>query len=452
MPNVIRNRRLPRRAFLRGIGAAIALPWLDAMSPALARASREPSHPTRALFVFVPNGIKMDAWRPAQEGSGYTMPATLAPLAALREHFMVLSGLDLDVARAHGDGPGDHARAAASFLTCAHPVKTGGADIRVGTSIDQVIAAARGGQTRFRSLELGMEGGRSAGVCDSGYSCAYSHNVSWRTPTTPVAKETNPASAFHRLFGDPADHDHEARRRRRQSLRSVLDTVRGDVRSLNGRLSPSDRAKLDEYLTAVRELELRLAQVEDEESQQVQIEVPEHLEHPRGYRDRLALMYELIALAFQADATRTISFMVGNAGSNRSYPFLGIRDGHHYLSHHRGDASKHEKIGVINHFHAEQFARLLQTLHERDEGGESLLHRSMIVYGSGIADGNSHAHLDLPILLAGHGNGTLRPGRHLVYRRGTPLANLYLAMLDRLGVTADRHGDSTGKLGRLGQA
>lgn len=450
MPHIVRKLHLPRRAFLRGVGASIALPWLDAMVPALARAAQRPEHPTRSLFVFVPNGVKLDAWRPAETGAGYVMPPTLEPLAALREHFLVMSGLDLDVARAHGDGPGDHARSCASFLTCAHPVKTGGADIRVGTSIDQVIAQAQGHHTPFKSLELGMEGGRSAGVCDSGYSCAYSHNVSWRTPTTPVAKETDPFSVFTRLFGDPADHDHEARDRSRRSLRSVLDAVRGDVRDLNGRLSPNDRAKLDEYLTAVRELEQRLLRAEREESQQPRIEVPDHLAHPRSYRERLSLMYELIALAFQTDATRTITFMVGNAGSDRSYPFLGIREGHHYLSHHRGDESKHNKIGAINRFHIEQFGRLLERLRTQDDGGMSLLDRSMIVYGSGIADGNSHGHLALPILLAGHGNGRLNPGRHLVSKPGTPLANLYLALLDRLDIERDRHGDSTGKLEGLG--
>lgn len=450
MANIVRKLHVPRRAFLRGAGASLALPWLDAMAPALRPRRRRPEQPTRALFVFAPNGVNMDEWRPTAAGPSYELQPTLAPLAPVRDRVTVLSGLDLEVARSQGDGPGDHARAAAAFLTCTHPVKTGGADVRAAISVDQVVAQALGQHTRFPSLELGMEGGRSAGVCDSGYSCAYSNNVAWRSPTTPVAKETRAAAVFTRLFGDPADHDRERTTQRRRELRSVLDAVRGDARDLEGRLSGADRAKLDQYLTAVRELEQRLARADREANERPAISVPQNLAHPRSYSEHLDLMYELIALAFQTDATRTITFMLGNAGSDRSYPFLGISDGHHYLSHHRGDPDKHQKIATINRFHVERFAALLTRLRTTDEAGTNLLDRSMIVFGSGIADGNRHDHVDLPILLAGGGNGTLYRGRHIACKKGTPLANLYLSLMARLGIERERHGDSTGPLGQLG--
>ncbi len=444
MSYVHRHLKLPRRTFLKGAGAAIALPWLDAMSPALTW--REPEGPTRALFVFAPNGVKMDEWRPAQTGREFDLPRLLSPLAEHRPDFSVLSGLDLDNARSHGDGPGDHARASAAFLTCEHPVKTGGSDIRVGVSIDQVIAQEVGHQTPFPSLELGMERGRSAGACDSGYSCAYSNNIAWRTPTTPVAKEVDPRAVFRRLFGDPGGPDAEARAARRKRLRSVLDVVRADVSDLNGRLSSADRQKLDEYLTSVRELEQRLERAEREANEGPDVPVPEGLLDRGNYEHRLGLMYEMIALAFQTDATRTVTFMLGNAGSNISYRWLGIPEGHHNLSHHRGDEKKHAKIASINHYHVTQFARLLDRLKATEDAGQTMLDRAIIVYGSGIADGNRHAHVDLPILLCGHGNGALHPGQHMVSAKGTPLANLYLSLLGGIGIEREKFGDSTGAL------
>lgn len=435
----ITRRHLPRRTFLKGAGAAIALPWLDAMCPAL---SRPGERPLRAVFVFAPNGMKMDEWRPATAGADFVLPRTLEPLAAVRAQVTVLSGLDLDAARAHGDGPGDHARACAAFLTCAHPRKTGGADLRAGISVDQVIAAERGGATRFASLELGMEGGAAAGICDSGYSCAYSNHVSWRKPSTPVAKETSPRALFVRLFGDPARARAEELRRR--ELESLLDAVAEDAGDLRARLSRADRSKLDDYLTAVRELEQRLAAPPPDP-----LAAPEGLLEARTYPQRLALMYEILALALQTDSARVATLMLGNAGSSLSYPWLGIRDGHHGLSHHRGDADKHAKIAQINRWQIAQLAVFLERLAATDDGGESLLARTALVYGSGIADGNRHDHGDLPILVAGGANGHLRGGRHVVCERGTPLANLYASVLGWLGIARERFGDSTGALAGL---
>ncbi len=442
MVHVIRRLSLSRRTFLRGAGASLALPWLDAMTPAL---RPQIEGPTRSLFVFAPNGVKMDDWTPANAGREFSLPHILQPLESVRRQVIVLSNAGIRAGMALGDGPGDHARASATYLTCVHPRKTGGADIRAGVSIDQVLARHIGGETQFPSLEFGMEAGRKAGACDSGYSCAYTNNISWRDPSTPVAKEVNPRAAFERMFGDlGADPEAEARRRRR--LASVLDAAMADVKSVAGKLGPADRDKLDGYLTAVRSFEKRLQKVEAE---QPKVAVPKGLEQrddsPR-FVARLQLMYELIALAYETDLTRTITFMLGNAGSNRSYPFLGVPDGHHQISHHGKKPEKLAKIRKINRFHCEQFALFLKRLEATDEGGKSLLHRSMIVYGSAIGDGNRHDHLNLPIVIAGGGNGRFDSGRHLSLAPRTPMANVYLAMLDAQGIEEESFGDSSGRV------
>ncbi len=443
MTGFLKRRVLSRRAFLRGAGAAIALPWLDAMVAGL----RAPAEVRRSVFIFAPNGKKMDEWRPTNEGADFELPYLLEPLAAHRDRLLVPTRLDLDAGFAHGDGPGDHARAAASFLTTAHPFKTGGADIRNGISVDQVIAQAVGSATRFPSLELGMERGRRAGVCDSGYSCAYSHNISWSSPSTPVAKETSPKEVFRRLFGDPdAIGDASAARLESSHRRSVLDAVADDARALTRELGATDRAKLDEYLTSVRALERRLAQAELEEP--AHVPVPEALANPSrggGFPERLDLMYELCALALESDATRVISFMLGNAGSNRAYRFLDVPDGHHNLSHHRGDPAKIAKIRKINRWHVERFAAFVDRLAATADGTGSLADHTMVLYGSGLADGNRHRHNDLPVVLVG-GPKDLGHGRHLKAKKRTPLGNLYLSLLHRMGVEADSFGDSTGTL------
>jgi hypothetical protein len=438
MTHVLRRRSLSRRTFLRGAGTAIALPWLDAMRPVRAA---PPAPLARAVFVFAPNGQRMDRWTPSGSGPELVLPEILAPLAPLRDRLVVVTGLALDGARAHGDGPGDHARAAAAFLTCTHPRKTAGPDLQAGVSIDQVLAAHVGRDTRFPSLELGLEGGRRSGACDSGYACAYSNHVSWRDPATPLPKETDPRGVFERLFGplgDPLEEDLAARAVHRR--RSVLDAVLADARSLARSLGPADRHKLDQFLTAVREVERRLGQ-----SDAVPAAAPPAALVGRvsGFPQRLELQYELLALALASGATRVATLMLGNAGSNRSYPFLGVRDGHHSLSHHRGDAAKIDQIGRINVFHIERLAAFLLRLRGLVEGESTLLDRTAVVYGSGISDGDRHRHDDLPILVAG---GSFAGDRHVVRTRETPLANLYVALLDRFGVPHAGFGDSDGVL------
>ncbi|MDJ0974059.1 MAG: DUF1552 domain-containing protein [Planctomycetota bacterium] len=435
MANIVLRRHLSRRAFLAGTGAALALPWLDAMTPAFAGPSKRP---TRSVFVFAPNGAKMDDWLPS---GGHVSSKTLAALAPHKKNVTLLEGFAVDGARAHGDGPGDHARCASAFLTCAHPKKTGGADIHVGISIDQVIASHIGGETRFASLELGLEPGRAAGVCDSGYSCAYSNNISWRTPNLPNTKETRPRAVFERLFGDPDAVGNELeRKRRREEQKSILDAVLEDAKRLKGKLGKTDARKLAEYLDAVRALETRLEKSEAE----VPIpEMPEGLLTDRSYPGRVRLMYDLIVLAFRADLTRTVTLMLGNGGSNISYLHIGVPDGHHNISHHGKEAEKLAKIQRIDQWHVEQLARFLGALDAADDGGKSLLHRSQVLYGSAIGDGNRHNHDNLPLLLAGRGNGKLKSGRRLKGGGNTPLAEAYLGMLKVLGIREKTFGDGT---------
>jgi hypothetical protein len=435
-----RQRALDRRTFLRGTGACLALPWLEAMAPAL-RKPRE--RPVRAVFVFAPNGMKMDDWKPRGEGTDFELPYLLEPLLPVRGSVTVISGLAIDGGRPHGDGAGDHARAAGSFLTCAHPVKTGGADIKAGVSADQVIAAAVGSATRFASLELGMERGSQAGLCDSGYSCAYSNNVSWRTENTPVAKETDPRAVFARLFGDPdAALDAAGRAQQRRRERSLLDAVRADAQSLAKELGADDRQKLDQYLTSVRELEQRLQKAEPSADT---VPAPAGLRDDGGVAVQLDLMYELLALAMQADLTRVATFMLGNAGSNRSYPFLDVPEGHHDLSHHGGKAEKLAGLRKVNRFHLERFAHFAERLQATVDGDGSLLDHCLLLLGSGISDGDRHNHDDLPVVLVGRGGGT-GGGRHLRLGRETPMANLHLAVMARMGVQRASFADSSDRL------
>ena len=446
----MRRKHLSRRTFLRGAGAVLALRVLDAMRPALAWAAvaAPPAAPVRLMFVFVPNGVHQATWHPAAAGAEFALPWTLEPLAPVREHVTVLSGLTLDGGRAHGDGPGDHARAASSFLTTAHPVKTGGAGIRAGVSVDQVAARTIGSATRFASLELGLERGAQSGECDSGYSCAYSSTISWRTPTTPNAKEIDPRLVFERLFLDRREGESPADAARRLRARaSVLDHVREEAGRLTRDLGPGDRAKLDEYLTGVREIERRIAvaaKARDEDGVDLPLDRPAGI--PRDPREHLRLMLDISVLAFRSDQTRVVTLMVGNAGSNRSYPWLGVPDGWHGLSHHGGDAEKNEKIRKIDRYQVEQLAYLAARLRDARDGDGSLLDSTLLTFGSGIGDGNRHNHDTLPILLAGRGGGAVRPGRHVVHPKETPLANLFVTMLRAAGVEAPSFGDSTGAL------
>ncbi|MFN7802753.1 MAG: DUF1552 domain-containing protein [Planctomycetaceae bacterium] len=443
---------ITRRTALRGLGTALALPFLEGMLPAVSQAAptATTTGPMRLAFFYVPNGVHMQDWTPTTEGADYALPHILEPLAGLKGDFSILTGLTQSKANANGDGPGDHARALASFLTGCQAKKTHGADIRVGVSADQIAADLVGRHTRFPSLELGCDAGAQSGNCDSGYSCAYSSNIAWKSATQPLVKENNPRSVFERLFtnGRPGETA-EARARRERNQKSVLDFVRDDAQRLRTRLGVNDQRKLDEYLGAVREIELRIAAA----SKPIDLTavsgqaIPAGI--PKDYGEHIRLMGDLMLLAFQTDVTRVTTFVLANEGSNKSYAFIEVPEGHHDLSHHGNDAAKHEKIKKINRFHIEQFAYVLNRLKSIPEGEGSLLDRCQIVYGSGIGDGNAHNHDNLPVLLAGRGAGTLNPGRHIRYDNGTPLNNLYLSLLERMGVPAEHMGDSTGKLGNL---
>jgi hypothetical protein len=435
------------------MGASVALPLLEAMTPSRSQAvvagEAGMTGPTRAAFTYVPNGVHGPAWKPTTTGAGFDLPPILAPLKPVRDDVLVLSGLTLDKARAHGDGGGDHARAMAAFLTGTHPHKTNGAGLRAGVSVDQVIAARVGRATRFASLEIGCEGSKSDGACDHGYSCAYQTNLSWRGESTPAPKEIDPRLVFERLFGgpNPAEND-AARSRRERDRKSILDYMGEDATRVRDTLGAADRRKLDEYLTGVREVERRIALAQPAvEVGQSKFVKPVGV--PADFREHARLMCDLLVLAFQADLTRVATFVFANDGSNRSYPGVGVPEGHHDVSHHGSDSAKQAKILAINTFHVEQFAYLLGRLKAVVDGDATLLDRCLILYGSGISDGDAHNHEDLPILLAGRGNGTVKPGRHVRYPRETPLTNLYLSMLDRLGAPVDAFGDSTGRLSGL---
>lgn len=444
---------LSRRTVLRGLGTAIALPLFDAMQPnrLLAATGSPNAPPLRMGFFYVPNGMHMPDWTPSSEGRGYQMTETLSRLSAHQDSFNVLTGLTLDGARAHGDGGGDHARSVAAFLTGAHPRKTNGADIQNGISVDQATAEAVGDQTRFSSLELGLEASSQAGNCDSGYSCAYASNMSWRGPTNPMAKENDPRAVFDRLFaGQTVKETRRAKSEREKHRKSILDFVQSDAKRLHAHLPVVDRRKLDEYLYSIRDVEKRLDGAEKLGiSEEGVPDYPRPLGVPRELSKHSELMMDMIALAYQTDSTRILSFMFTNAGSNRSYKEIEVNEGHHELSHHGKSAHKQVEIAKINRFHLERFEYLVSRLKSIPEGNGTLLDQCMIVYGSGISDGDRHNHDDLPILLAGRGGGRIQTGRHIRYENGTPLCNLYLWMMHQMGAQAKKFGDSTGQLSDL---
>lgn len=441
------NRIISRRTVLHGMGTAMALPLLEGMMPLTALAQSAKPQAKRMAFLFVPNGVNMADWTPATTGKDFALPYLLEPFKEIRDSISILTGLTQDKARANGDGPGDHARSAAAWLTGCQPRKTSGANIKAGISVDQVAARAIGRQTKFPSLELGCERGGMAGDCDSGYSCAYSSSISWHSEATPVAKEIDPRLVFERLFGvtDP-NESAESRYRRKVYNQSILDFVQEDATRLKKQLGQQDQRKLDEYFAGVRDIERRLAW-QEKASKEVRLSglnIPAGV--PKDYDEHIRLMGDMMILAFQADLTRVCTFMFANEGSNRSYRQINIAEGHHELSHHGRQQDKLEKIRAINRFHTEQLAYILKKMQSIKEGDGTLLSNSLIVYGSGISDGDRHNHDDLPILLAGLGGGTVRTGQHIKYANNTPMNNLFLAMLERAGVRAETIGDSTGKL------
>jgi hypothetical protein len=445
------KKAIPRRTFLRGVGATLALPLLDGMVPAFAAPFDTAARPAiRMGFVYVPNGIVMNKWLPAAEGAGFELTPILRPLAPFRDHMLVLSGLDQKSANAlPGEAGAFHTRAMAAYLTGVHPKQTEGPDIAAGVSVDQLAAKELGKHTQLASLELCLDPVEAAGVCEPQFTCAYMNTISWRTPTTPMPMEDHPRVVFERLFGDSETTDPEARLARIQENRSLLDSVAEGVARFVKKLDPGDRAKLSEYLDAIRDVERRIQLAESQSSR----ELPT-LERPAGgfpasFEDYAKLMFDLQVLAFQTDMTRVITFMIAHDRSSRSYPEIGIPDAHHALSHHRGDPASIVKLEQLNTYHVKLFAYYLERLRSTRDGDGSLLDHSMIVYGAGIADGNLHTEDNLPTLLLGGGAGQIKSGRHIRYPKGTPMANLHLRMLDILGVPVDKLGDSTGKLDPL---
>lgn len=432
----------------------MSLPWLEAMSGAGATAraalravgpvASGAAAPVRMACVFMPNGVNYASWAPTGTGAEYVLSETLAPLAAVRQHVNVMTGLTLAKARANGDGPGDHARSSASFLTGHQARKTAGNDIRIGISVDQFAAKQLGDRTRLPSLEIGCENSPAAGNCDSGYSCAYTSNISWRSEDAPVPKIVDPAAVFERLFGDASQA--AAKQERLSRRRSILDFVRDDASRLEAKLGRGDRRKLDQFQTAVREIEMRIerARAESGETPMPDMEPPTGI--PRRAGEHIDLMYDMMLLAFQMDVTRIGTFMLGVDGSNRSLPEIGIKEGHHHLSHHQNNEEMIEKIRRIDRFYVERFGRFVAKMAETPDGEGTLLDNSMVLFGGGISDGNRHNHENLPILLAGRAGGTIETGRLISSERETPLCNLYLSMLDRMGCDVDTFGDGTKRL------
>lgn len=438
------ENQIDRRRFLKGLGTLMALPALEGLAP-LARAANAPENPVRMAFMFVPNGIDMRNWTPANTGALEITPL-LEPLRALKNDFSILTGLAQNNANALGDGPGDHARSTAAWLTGVHPKKTAGSDIKLGISADQVAALEIGKKTRFSSLELGCERGGNAGDCDSGYSCAYSSNISWRSENTPVAKEVNPRLVFERLFGNGQKSEQDESVARRDLFnKSILDFVMEDASALKGRLGKRDQMKMEEYFQAVREIEKRVVAFENTAKLEAAAGIGKPKGIPSDFGEHIRLMGDMMILAFQADLTRVATFMFANDGSNRSYAQIGVSDGHHDISHHGRLADKLEKKKKIDHYHVEQLAYILGRMKAIKEGNGSMLDNTLIVYGAGISDGDAHNHNNLPILLAGRGGG-LKTGQHYRFDNYTPMNNLFITMLDRVGVRVEKLGDSTGKL------
>jgi uncharacterized protein DUF1552 len=442
----ITKKQLSRRTILRGFGATLALPLLDAMVPAMSAAAARAGAVRRMAVVYTPNGMMMPNWTPKGEGTAFELSPILEPLAPYRDRMIVLSGLADKYGWPQGDeGTGDHARAAATFLTGVHIKKTEGADIEGGVSMDQIAARALGNETQLASLELSLESIEYLGACDSGYSCAYANSIAWRSPTTPLPMENDPRAVFERLFGASDSTDSAARLARIAKERSILDSVTDRVRELQRGLGARDGAKISEYLDAIRDVERRIQKAEEQSGRDLPL-VDRPAGVPPSFQEHATLMFDLLLLAFQTDMTRVSTFMMGREVSGRSYPEIGVPDSHHPVSHHQNDPEKLARLGKINLFHIQQFATFVEKMRTTPDGDGSLLDHAMLLYGSGISDSNIHMHDNLPLVLVGGGAGQIRGGRHLRYPKDTPVANLFLNMLDKLGVPAESIGDSTGKL------
>ena len=447
---IVTRKALPRRTVLRGLGASIALPLLDGMVPAFAAIRNTAARPTRRLSVlYTGNGAVMEDWTPATVGTDFAFSPILAPLAPFRDRVLVLSGLDnAPGVRLPGEPAGGHGRISGAFLTGVHVKPTEGADFEAGVSIDQIAAAHLGRHTQLASLELGLESTEFAGACDAGFSCAYITTISWRTPTTPLPMEHNPRAVFERLFGDGQSTDPAARLARAQTDRSILDSVADKAARLKTRLGARDSAKLTEYLDAVRDVERRIRMAEAQSDRELPVVDPPS-GVPAGFEEYVRMMYDLQVIAFQADLTRVVTCMVAPEISSRAYPQIGVADPHHALSHHQGKAENLAQLSRINTYHTQLFSYFLERLRSTPDGDGSLLDHVAILYGRGMADSNAHTPIGLPLVLAGGGAGQLAGGRHVRYPEGTPLTNLFVSLLGKVGVPVERIGDSTGALAEL---
>ena len=438
----ISKKAISRRTVLRGMGAAIALPLLDSMVPALTAVAKAAGRPVQRFgVVYVPNGMIMQNYLPRGEGAGFELTPTLAPLAKFRDQVMVLSGLNSTPSPGRPGGP--HAKATTRFLTDISP-PTSETWLDAGISMDQMLANETGQQTQLASLELSVESSETAGACDTGFACAYTTTISWKSKNTPLPGQHNPRVVFERLFGDTGSTDAKTRLARMRQQRSVLDSVTDEIAHLQGALPATDRTKLIEYLEAIRSVERRIALAE----QRGELDVP-LIANPEGipanWEAHVNLMFDLQVLAYQCDLTRVITFMFGREHSGMTYPQIGVPDAHHPISHHQGEPEKIAKVAKINEYHMQMFAKYLEKLQAARDGDGSLLDNLTLMYGAGIADSNSHSPVNIPIILAGGGAGHLKGGRHINFK-AVPLANLHLTLLDQFGVRVDKMGDSTGRI------
>jgi hypothetical protein len=440
---IITRKAIPRRTVLRGIGATLALPLLDGMIPALTAQARTAAAPINRFGVmYVVNGMIMQSWTPAAEGAAYELTPTLAALAPHRDRFSVLSGLAC--VPSPGRPGGAHAKASTRFLTDVSP-PTSETWLDAGVSVDQLLAREAGQHTQLASLELAIESGETAGACDVGFACAYTNTISWRSANTPLPTENNPRVVFERLFGDSGSTDPKARRARIEQDRSVLDSVIQEAGALKGSLGSADGVKLVEYLDAIRDVERRIQRAEEQSGRELPV-----VDHPAGvpgsFDEHVRLMCDLQVLAYQADLTRVVTFMLGREFSGVTFPQIGVTDAHHPITHHQQEPEKIVKVAKINAYQVTKFAYLLDRLQATPDGDGTLLDHVTLIYGTGMGDCNAHDPRSIPVLLAGGGAGHLKGGRHIRYPKETPLANLHLTLLDKFGVKLDRIGDSTGRL------
>lgn len=444
----ITKQSLPRRTVLRGMGAVVALPLLDAMTPALTALAKTAAKPVRRIgFVYIPNGYAIDSWTPVGEGTGFTFSPTLKPLEPLRDRIVVLSGIGHANAESQNDGAGEHARSSAVYLTGVRAKKTAGVEVRAATTVDQIIAQEIGQDTPLSSLELSLDSAEFVGNCDAGYSCAYVNTISWRSPTLPLPMEVNPRVVFERLFG--VGGNAAERSMINQENASILDTVIAKRGGLLRQLGPRDQRKLDQYLDSIRDVERRIQLVESR-NRESPLQPPETpLGIPETFDEHMTLMYDLQVVAFQADLTRVTTLQLGRETTGRTYPSIGVPEGHHNLSHHQRDPEKVEKLAKVNSYHVQGFASFLEKLRATPDGDGSLLDHSLMLYGGGMADPQTHAHFPLPVVLAGGGADTLKGGRHLVYPDRTPMSQLLMSLLDKCGAPLEEFSDAAGVTGTL---